>query len=364
MFSFFKKKKQPDLTFKQRVVLFWKLFTEGETTLRDGIQAGDTEKTIEFINSIFKQSGIELSFQMGFNGEKFEFFFSPEGNRNVQFLTRCIIDMSPHLEHWIFYPSKPGVSLERLAEIGIMLSDDKKITASSMFISPVLDEERKRFDIKVYHESFNQLPDKDKVFISFLLLDEALGEYGTELFVGKIDPVDSRQEGDIDLITFRKRVDGYKAEIEFSEEDTPDKFHTLYSIKPTEKETYALREDVYLVNTTNFELFESYGKSNLLEKFGASYIFAVISMSLFDMENFLDQREEISDKVDLEMQNANDGFVVGFATGKLNCYMDLIIFDGETSINKLIATLQKSYPALHGSIHYIEKEKKDLSYPF
>ncbi|MBP6732738.1 MAG: hypothetical protein KA149_11805 [Chitinophagales bacterium] len=364
MFSFFKRKKQPELTFKQRVVLFWKLFTEGEEDLRSGVKAADTEKTIAFINSVFKQSGIELAFQMGFNGEKFEFFFSPEGNRNVQFLTRCLIDISPHLEHWLFYPSKQSSSLERLADIAIQLSDNNSITPADTFIYANLDEERRHFNIKVHHQSFTQLPEKDRTIISFLLLDEALGEYGTEMFVGKLETTTSRNEGDIDLVTFRKRVDGYKAEIEFDGEMTPDQLHSLYSIKPEEKSKYALREDVYVINTSNIELFENYGKSNLLEKFGANYIFAVISMSLFDMETFLDQREEISDKVDLEMQSANDGFVVGFATGKLNCYMDLIIFDGETSINKLIATLQKSYPALHGSIHYIEKEKKDLSYPF
>ncbi|HLP50623.1 MAG TPA: hypothetical protein VK154_07035 [Chitinophagales bacterium] len=363
MFSFFKKK-EPALPFKQRVTLFWQLFTAQEKELRDSISAGNTEKIIDLINSFFKRSNIEIAFQTGFNGDKYEFFFSPEGNRNVQFLTRCIIDMSPHLQHWLFYPSKPGVSESRLSEISIKLSDDTGITPGELFITPVLDEERNRFDIKVYHRALTNLPENDRFMITFLLLDEALGEYGTEMFIGKIEHSGTRSDGDIDLITFRKRVDGYKAEIGFDEDTTPDQLRSLYTIKPQDKSSYSLREDVYVINTTNIQLFENYGKSNLLEKFGASYIFAAIDMALFDMENFLNQRDEISDNIDLEMQNANDGFVVGFATGKQKCYIDLIIFDADNSISRLKAVLQAKYPDLHGEIYYVEKEKKNLSYSF
>ncbi len=363
MFSFFKKK-EPSLSFKQRVVLFWQLFTDNEEKIRASIKEGQGEKGVALINSIFRQSRIELAFQMGFNGQKFEFFFSPEGDKNIQFLTRCLIDISPQLPHWLFFPSKPGVSIEGLKSTAIAIDKHTQITPANTFILPILNEEQQKFDIAVYSECFTNLPEKDKFQLTFLILDEVLGEYGTEMFIGKIDFSSGRQPGDIDLITFRQRVDGYKVEIGFSEDTTPDQLRGVYSVKVQNTTSETLRSDVYVINTTHIDLFNHFKKPNLLQKFGAHYVFITMGMQLFNSENFLDQRDALSDKLDLEMQAGNDGFVVGYATGTINCYIDLIIFDGETSVEKLKNILHQYSGTLQGSIHYFEKEKQGQSQTF
>ena len=198
MFSFLKKKETP-LTFKKRVEIFWKEFSEKENSLRTCISSPDSLQGVDIINGILEKSQLSIAFMMGFNGEKFEFFFSPEGNKDVQFLTRCIIDMCPDIPGWLFYSSKQASSIEKLTGMKIQISEQAAIVSEELFIYPVLDEKTKKFDIQVYNDSFKHLPEKDCVFISFLLLDEALGEYGTELFVGAIDIAKQRTEGDIDL---------------------------------------------------------------------------------------------------------------------------------------------------------------------
>ncbi len=359
----FLKKKEP-LSFKKRCEIFWQAFIEKRDALSACISSPDSIHGVEIVNEMLERSQLKMAFMMGFNGEKYEFFFSPEGNKNVQFLTRCLIDMCPDIPGWLFYPAKQPSDIEKLTGMKVQVSEQVSASPETLFILPVLNEDSKKFDIKVFNEAFKILPEKDCVFITFLLLDEALGEYGTELFVGGLETVKEPLEGSIDLLTFRNRVEGYKLEIEFDAETTPDQLYSIYQVRPPEKEEYALREDVFLVSTSNVETFHNYRQKNVLADYGASYIFIVLDLSQFDMDNYLEQRDEISDKIDLEMQNSNDGFVVGYATGKVNCYIDLIIFDGENSIQALKNALGKSLPGMHGSIHYIEKEKQDVSISF
>lgn len=362
MFSFFKKKKQT--TFKDRVIQFWDSFIEIEENLRTTIDERNFDKSIKIINDIFKKNGLEIAFLMGKGSDKYEFFFSPEGDRDTQFLVRCIIDLSPNLPHWDFYSSKQACSNESLSTSAIEFSKGKTITPEELFFTYTFNEDKNKFDIIAYHKFFKEIPNDEAIYILFILLDTALGEYGTELFIGTLDISKEELPNSINLISFKNQIDKYKYETNFDPKMTPDQVYGVYKLKTEELYTYETREDIYLVVTCNINLQNYYQKPNIFKEKGAHYIFIQIDLNNFEEDNYLNQREEISNLIEIELGSNNDGFIIGYSTGNLNCYIDILIFDNENSIEKIKNIMAKKYPTIHGSIHYFEIEKKGISFNF
>ena len=99
-----------------------------------------------------------------------------------QILARHWLSRAPRLEGWTFYASRQPGSIAR-SRLGI---GDIEFAASEIWLTPSVDHDQERIDLTVWHPAWETLDDRAKFKVTFLFLDEALGEYGTGWWIGRI----------------------------------------------------------------------------------------------------------------------------------------------------------------------------------
>ncbi len=90
------------------------------------------------------------------------------------------------LPGWIFHASRQPSSYEVLKDISIGVSEQEHIDAANFTIKTSIDEENELIDIIAWHPALENVPKEHHFQILFLLLDEALGEFGVQTWLGEI----------------------------------------------------------------------------------------------------------------------------------------------------------------------------------
>lgn len=91
------------------------------------------------------------------------------------------------MKGWTFYESRQPSDPAQLQNIAITVSENDQVDVESLLIQASVDDVEKRIDIVALHPVFEQLSNGQRYRILFILLDEALGEFGTQTWIGGID---------------------------------------------------------------------------------------------------------------------------------------------------------------------------------
>ncbi|MEO0415780.1 MAG: hypothetical protein AAF226_12615, partial [Verrucomicrobiota bacterium] len=191
---FWKKKPKVDqsLTFKQRVADFWKWFPsvadEFYQTIEEG-NCGDLQpQTTHAVHKMWER----FAWVYGPGDDEkggHSLTVSGEGIKARQFLAEYWLSQAPELDNWTFHSSRQPGMFESHLELDI---GGIKFAFGGFWITPELDEERQVVHITAWHPGFEQAEESQKQTALFILLDEILGEYGTDQWLGAIETSDDR----------------------------------------------------------------------------------------------------------------------------------------------------------------------------
>jgi hypothetical protein len=157
---------------------FWKWFQKNETMLFTFEK--DTEKVFDRLSAQMKKVHESLTFEFGpVKDGRREFVISADGIKEAFPYVEKLYAIAPKLDRWIFIkfrPRRTAMDVE-YAEV--------KVKATDVFCT--VEPDRGKAGMTVFIRGYQ--PERKKIYsgISFLMLDQALGEYDVETKVGFIE---------------------------------------------------------------------------------------------------------------------------------------------------------------------------------
>ncbi len=360
MFSWFKRKAgaASEATFKTRVEQFWMWYAEVGERFYQTIEAGNCASLAEEVSAKVDEiiPGFAWVFGPGPNQQGHSFTLSGEGNIHRQLLTLHWLTQAPALPGWTFHAARqPGVIRGSSITIG-----GRKFDPLEFWITPELNPERKVVDITAWHPHFDTLPEKERYRILFLFLDELLGEYGTDQWIGEMKLSPTRLADSLpleELSDFLKRVE----EGQDWKKYPPGESRVLYTVK--EQHERFLRDDILTGISCNPRLLIEYVRAfgeleDPLKGTGADYVFVAFDVQFLPKGEASVARAKIEDALHEALKSGASGRLIGGAFGRRNAYLDLMLFDGANSIAIVQQVLRDHGLPEGSSINYFAKEKR------
>lgn len=363
MLSFFRRRKPiPEsecMTCNDRIRRFWEWFQEVapsyyaaiEDKKCDSLTAATSTKVDEFL------PGFGWVYGPGENRIGHSLTLTGEGIEHQQLIALHWLSMAPQIEGWTFYASRqPGPIKGHSINIG-----DLKVDPKEIWVTPFIDEENERIDLTIWHPLWNQIEKNRQWTIVFLFLDEALGEYGTQLWIGDI-----RMEGDRLAESFPlEELPEYVAETRDRfqwKKYPPGESYSLFSVTPSDEDFP--RSDLLTLNTAAPNLFRDHreakgGIEDPFKNIGADYLYVAIPKVYFPKGRETDVRGEIEDKLEAALKSESSGRCIGGGLGVHYGYVDLLVFDGKRSVEIIRKTLRSSNLPEGTAIEYFASEKRN-----
>jgi len=320
-------------TFKTRVATFWNWFSQCADRFYQTIEAGncpDLEPEVsQTVRHLFP--GFAWVFGPGADGVGHSFTLSAEGDANRQFLTSFWLANAPEINGWTFYSTRQPSDIESEHAIQV---DEFEIAAGDVLIDAQLDEENERIDIKAWHPSFVHWDQNKQYSILFIWLDEALGETGTQSWIGEIEISPDISENGIPVTALKEFVASIELEYGWKK-FPPDETYSTYQL-PNPSQDFP-RADTIAGSTCNMNLVSDYFSSqgqmeDPLEETGAQFIYLTINPAIFPEGQQVEFRGQIEDALEDVLRSNFSGRVFGGALGMSAAYIDLVIFDGGESL--------------------------------
>ena len=345
-------------TFNERVAAFWQWFAgvadRFHGTIDSGSCAALTEETSSKINEFFP--GFAWVFGPGENGTGHSLTLTGEGDIHRQLLTQHWLAQAPTLPGWSFYASRqPGRIKGKVIELDGIRFDPKEI-----WVTPSIDAERECIDITVWHPLWEKLPEGARATITFLFLDESLGEYGTGWWIGTISYGKDQLAGSFPLEELAEYAGAQQRDRGWKKYP-PGQSLVLYSTKNSPRDFP--RADVLTQTTAVPKLFLEY--MNLSGEypdpfagFGADYIYVSIDPAFFPAGQEVAKRGEVEDAIEQALLAHHAGRGIGGALGRERCYADFLIFDGARSLDLVRQTLLRLQVPPGTMIEYFAREKR------
>ena len=332
-------------TFKSRVSEFWRWYPQVAEKFFQAIENGDCRELAPEVGRFMETTLPTLSwvFGPGENGGH-SFTLSGEGEVPKQLLAEYWHHCAPEIPKWTFHASRQPTPPERLKDFSISVGDREEVDLATFMVSTLVDEEEEKIDIVAWHPALDQLDEEHHYQLLFLLLDEALGEFGTQTWIGeiKIQPLadDSHQIPLTALPGFIEQAHRYHQ----WEKLPPLKAYSLYELR---QQTDAPRGDTIVGSTIIpnevFSLIENEGKlaEDPFEGSGAQFAYIAIDSDVFPEGQQSDVRGNMEDALDDALQQQWSGRTLGGAFGIHETYIDLLLLDGEQSLQIVRETLDQ-----------------------
>jgi len=360
MLSLFKRKAvtPAEATFKTRVWRFWEWYTQVSPRFCQNIEAGKCPALGQEVSAKVDEllPGFSWVFGPGADGQGHSFTLSWEGNLHRQLLAIYWLGHAPSLPGWTFYAARQPSSIRgQKMEIGGRMFDPLEF-----WLTPFVDRDEEKVDITVWHPLFESLEEGERWTVLFLFLDEVLGEYGTQQWIGQVKLNAQRLADSIPLEELLEFVQRLEAEHGWKKLP-PGESGVVYECK--EPHNRFLRGDIAVGSTLHQRLINEYLEAegeleDPLDGTGADYVFVMFDAQILPAGAEATARGEIEEALDQELKASNGGRSLGGAWGKKNAYIDLLLFDGRESLEIVQRVLrEKSVPA-GSSINYFAKEKR------
>jgi len=362
MVSIFRRKvsQTSEPTFKERVQNFWQWYAERAATFHGNLK----QKQHSIIQPQISAKVDELLpsaawvFGDGPNGNGHSFTLTGEGNLHLQFLTEYWRKQAPSLEGWTFYSSRqPSNDLESW-QIKI---EGETFNPLEFWLAPNLDQEREKIDITAWHPLFAKLPEKNRWTVLFLVLDEALGEFGTQTWIGEINVSDRRLADALplkELPAFVGRTEDETGWKKYAPTDT----WTGYQMN--EPHSRFRRGDIITGTTVNPILLREFLQSDdkledPLFNTGADFVFVQFPSEILPGGKQIEKRAQIENALEAALASDAAGQLIGGALGTQFAYIDLLLLDGANSLDIVQKVLRECTLPKGTSIEFYAHSRRD-----
>ena len=337
-------------TFKQRVSEFWSWYVQVADRFRETIDAGECASLADEVGEFLDANlpGFGWVFGPGDNGGH-SFTLTGDGQVAKQLLTRYWLAAAPEIPTWTFYASRQATPIETLKTSSIRVSESASVDVETFLIRTKVDEENESIDIVAWHPAYETVPSEHHMMILFVLLDEALGEFGTEMWLGEIKiekfERDSKTRSIADLPAFIQQMNAYHQWQKLPPLES-------YSVHRMTEQTEGPRGDTAvgssLISGIVFDYIENGGKldDDPIVGTGAELIYIAIDGDVFPDGEQADVRGKIDDAISESLEKHASGETLGGAFGLGESYIEMLLFDGVESrelVEQTLADLQ-----LHG----------------
>ncbi|MBC8291328.1 MAG: hypothetical protein H8E37_13585 [Planctomycetes bacterium] len=347
--ALWKKKKQKP--YRERVAEFWDWFPTVAAEFATQLENDQSDRVVPEVQKRMNSLMPGLSWVFGPGpggvGEKgHSFTVTGEGQIARQLLAEFWLSQQLNVSGWTFYGSRQPSSEEFLQNMAIGFGDNDQVDADTFLIRTEVDEEAEAIHIAAWHPAFDQLDEEHHGQILFIFLDEALGEFGTQTWIGniEIEPV-SEGKNTRPLAELPRFIDSV-AEYHKWEKLSPLESYTGYQADEDAELSESPRGDT-IVGTTCipnviFEFLENEGQlsEDPLEGTGAEFVYIAVDGSVFPDGDQVDVRSNIEDTINEALAKESSGRSLGGAFGAGESYVEFLLFDSENGRRIIEDTLQ------------------------
>ena len=324
--------------FRERTESAWEDFAEQEAQLRQIMDADKNnergEELIHQCEAILSQAFDEISFEMGFNGERYELILTPEGDKVKLFELVYFQKHAPKevLEHWnILVGRQPSQN------IGLRTNDGCEISGNDVQIW--LEEQGENsFAISAYCEKLLPMLQEEEGRVWWMLTtltDQVLGEIPHMRYIDSFDVLEEpKKEPSLRMSQLPDKL--HEKGLELSTD--PEAFletYISYQMKPDEDPESDWRLDVIVGFTCCAALINGYLNADNdfmddLHADGAAAGFFCYPLDTLREEEGAQKIFDFRDKLE-EVFTTGDGpevvTLIGGATGLYCGYVDFIAWD-------------------------------------
>ena len=324
--------------FRERTQEAWAAFSQIEAELRQIIDTDEThqrgEELVKKCGNALKTALRDTSFELGFNGEKYELILSPEGLRSLLFPLVYFQKQAPEsvLEHWnIWVGRQPCEGFElRAGEIEVR-AEDVQMWAE--------ETEDHQVSLVLYCEKLTPIlkEDTDKVWWALsMLVDQTIGEVSAIAFVAGFDVYAQPKDEPSKLLSeLPELLQSMGLSLWRDGSDYLENSYLAYELEPVEDPEADWRLDVYTGSCRLPVLINDYltARSDMVDEYhkdGIAAGFLLYPLSGFTGEErvkaILDFRDNLRDAI---LRDAGEEAVtfLGGATGLYCGYLDFIAWD-------------------------------------
>jgi hypothetical protein len=354
-----------EVTFKTRVERFWEWFAEVaprfykmfEDVHNDDVVAETTDKIDELFPGFAWVYGPG---EAGPGEPGKSFTLSGEGVLQRQLLALYWLSRAPKLEGWTFYASRQPSSPEIIETMRINF-EGQEMDPMEFWLTPAIDDEEEKINLTVWHPLYAGVPENEARLGAFcVFLDEVLGEHGTSQWIGQVTPSDTQLADAIPLTEICAFIDKLESEkgwqkflpgesgVDYERNDPQNRFP---------------RDEVAIGYTTLYDLIADYydAEGNLedpLAGTGADYVFISIDAQLFPEEQRMESIATVEEALSAALKSEQSGRrVLGWAFGPQFAYLDLMVFDGQASIQIVERVLREQNLPAGTTINFFAREK-------
>lgn len=325
--------------FREKTREAWTAFTQSETELRQIMDADKTthrrgEELIRKCGDALKTALPDASFELGFNGQKYELILSPEGLRSRLFPLVYFQSQAPEpvLEHWnIRVGRQPSREFElRAGDIRVRAADVQTWAEKT---------EGQQVQLTFYCEKLTPLlkDDPDRVWWAIsLLLDQVTGEISAIASVAGFDVLTEPKDEPATLLSdLPELLQSMGITLWRDAGDYLENSYLAYELKPVEDPEADWRLDVYTGVCRLPVIINDYlaAQSDTMDEYhrdGITAGFFAYPLSDFTGEergrDILDFRDALEEAIQKKAGSEAVTFLGG-ATGLYHGYLDFIAWD-------------------------------------
>lgn len=342
-------------TFKQRVNHFWDWLSDFSDRHQISDDEDITDEVIEEFASYIAEFFPRFAWSLGPSeiGSGSSLTFSGNGDKLTQKLCRYWLEQAKPIEGWEFSAARQPCSPDQIAEMRISVGGEDEIDFSEFQFRLTPNDKDQVFETVVWHPAFEGMPDENRFQILFLMLDEALGEFGTSMWIGeiKLEPIEADQQT-VRIEQLGSIIQQWATKSGWDKPEPLDQY-TLYELDPVGDFP---RGDtligISLIPAVIDELIDYEGTlpEDPLEGTGAELVYLRLDRAIFVEGQESEQRGEIEELLDQNLQQVGSGYCLGGAFGVNYVYIDLLLTDGDQSRQIVKASLDQLQIGQHASM--------------
>ena len=346
--------------FKARVEAFWAWFAENEERLYEELQRReiDPEALSERITS-----AASIAWELCPSPEEGRegLALSAEGSDSKRILVGAMLAAAPPLKRWTLFGSKQPS--DEIAGASVRLGDGQSFDFSDFWLAVDFDPESQRLEIQVHHPKFSVVPPDGRSQLTFIALDNALGENLVEAWVGPIEHTPDRTpDQKYGIVELRRQA---RAALELHDLDPdadPADMWMGYRSEEQGDGDLVARDDIIAGSTqtmgptrglTDPEYDDELGDS------GACFAYVMMARECLEQGREVEQRGELEDHLGRALKEVGSGDCIGGALGTQYAYIDLVFFDEQDAIDRVRRALSEVDFVERASLRFFASNRRD-----
>ena len=350
--------KPSQATFKAKVADFWKWYAKNADRFYEVIENERCSQLSDEISDAVDRlaPGLAWVFGPGENKQGHSLTLSGEGQTTKQFATEYWCAQAPRLDGWTFHASRQPA--DEIRGFKFDIHNVGVFEPKQLWVHLWPDDQDEDIDITAWHPLYSQLADLDKGQSLFLLLDEILGEHGTQNWIGEIKFADNLLKESVPIWELRDFVQRTAAERGWKK-GKPTDMYTGYQVN---QQRQGIRGDVFIGTTRCRRLLLDFMDNqgpveHPLPQSGVDFVFVSFPSEILPKGGEVDFRCEIEDEIAAVLAENKSGAGLGGATGSANTYVDFVIYDGDESVRQIQQMLRKQRLPKETAIRYFTEDK-------